>query len=127
MRDGQRRDRAVIFVNRGLLTSKADLDWATFYARQRAQELNLRVAEVLVLGSTDGPHMRALYDVVRRVDSGCVITPDLGHVGGSSDRVTVFAELYTVAPARRYRWRLGLSSVELAEALNPSCPKSEAG
>ncbi|WP_330181185.1 hypothetical protein OHB26_33130 [Nocardia sp. NBC_01503] len=110
-----------------MLTSKADLDWATFYARQRAQELNLRVAEILVLDSADAAHMWALYTAVRRVDSACVITPDLGHVGGRSDRVTAFAELYTVAPVRRYRWRLGLSSAELADALHPSWPDSEAG
>ncbi|WP_330183244.1 hypothetical protein OHB26_06065 [Nocardia sp. NBC_01503] len=125
MSNSQRRDKAVIYVNRGVLTSKADLDWATFYARQRAQELNLRVAEILVLGNSDAAHMESLYNAVRRVDSACVITPDLGHVGGNSDRVTVFAELHTVAPAKRYPWRLGLSSTELADALNP--PQSRTG
>ncbi|WP_067561993.1 hypothetical protein [Nocardia acidivorans] len=119
MSDSEGRDRAVIFINRDVLTSKADLDWARFYARQRAQELGLRVAEIVVLGNTDGSHMQTLYTVVRRVDAARVITPDLGHIGGNSDRVTVFAELHTVTPAKRYPWRLGLSSTELADALNP--------
>ncbi|WP_330182864.1 hypothetical protein OHB26_03880 [Nocardia sp. NBC_01503] len=119
MSNNQRQDKAVIYVNRGVLTSKADLDWATFYARQRAQELDLRVAEILVLGNADGSHMQTLYNSVRRVDSARVITPNLGHLGGNSDRVTAFAELHTVTPAKKYTWRLGLSPTDLAEALNP--------
>ncbi|MRH88794.1 hypothetical protein GFY24_15305 [Nocardia sp. SYP-A9097] len=126
MSNNQRRDKVVIYVNRGVLTSKADLDWATFYARQRAQELNLRVAEILVLGNSDGSHMQTLYNAVRQVDSARVITPDLGHVGGNSDHVTAFAELHTVTPTKTYRWRLGLSSTELADALNPSQSHTDA-
>ncbi|WP_067532260.1 hypothetical protein [Nocardia crassostreae] len=115
----QIQDKAIVYIFRPLLTSKADLDWAEFYARQRAEALNLRVAHVLVVDNTNSDRMGMLYRLARQVDSGCVITPDLKHVGGNARRVTAFAELLTVKPPWRYRWRLRVSAHELRKALEP--------
>ncbi|WP_067542168.1 hypothetical protein [Nocardia crassostreae] len=114
------RHKAIIYIYRPLLTSKADLDWAEFYARQRAEALDLRVASVLVTDNSNQDRTGMLYRLARHVDSAYVITPDLIHIGGNARRVTAFAEPLTVNPQRRYRWRLRVSARELSEALELS-------
>ncbi|MFB7719409.1 hypothetical protein [Nocardia sp. NPDC056100] len=114
----------MIYINLGVLTTKADRDWAEYHSRQRAHDLGLRVADVVVLGNSDGAHMRTLYKSVRKLDAGYVITPNLEHLGGDSADVTAFAELQTVVPAERYRWRLRLSEKELQDALDSRRPQS---
>ncbi|MFB7718092.1 hypothetical protein [Nocardia sp. NPDC056100] len=120
-----RAEKAVIYINLGVLTTKADRDWAEYHSRQRAHDLGLRVADVIVLGNSDGAHLRTLYTTVRKVDAGIVITPNLGHLGGDSVDVTAFAELQTADPAMRYRWRLRLSEKELQDALDSRRPQAQ--
>ncbi|MFD6356003.1 hypothetical protein [Nocardia tengchongensis] len=110
-------DKAVIYIFRPLLTTKADLDWAEFYARQRAQQLGLRVASVLVQDNPHPDRIGTLYRVLREIDCAVVITPSLAHVGGNPRRVTAFAELQTVNPAEVHHWRTRLAAYELATAL----------
>ncbi|MGV9663474.1 hypothetical protein [Nocardia niigatensis] len=112
-------DKAVIYIFRPLLTTKADLSWAEFYARQRAQQLGLRVSGVLVADNSDHDPIGMLYRLLRRIDSAVVITPSLAHVGGNPRRVTAFAELQTVNPAVCHHWRTKVPRRELDEALEP--------
>ncbi|MFJ9370152.1 hypothetical protein ACIRRA_37825 [Nocardia sp. NPDC101769] len=98
-------DKAVIYIFRPLLTTKADRDWAEFFARQRAQQLGLRVSGVLVVDNSDQDRMGMLYRLLRQIDCAVVITPSLAHVGGNPRRVTAFAELQTVDPAACHHWR----------------------
>ncbi|MFJ9371383.1 hypothetical protein ACIRRA_44260 [Nocardia sp. NPDC101769] len=112
-------DKAVIYIFRPLLTTKADLDWAEFYARQRAQQLGLRVSGLLVADNSDSDRMGLLYRLLRRIDCAVVITPSLAHVGGNPRRVTAFADLQTVSPAACHHWRTRVPRCELDEALAP--------
>ncbi|MFI1916800.1 hypothetical protein [Nocardia sp. NPDC020380] len=123
MSDAPRRppDKAVIFIYRPLAATKARLDWTKFYAHQRAVEQNLRVGAVVVADRID-EGVRELLNVVRRLDAGIVITPNLGHLGGSPVAVTRFAELLTVKPPGRFRWAAGEAAareVRLTLALMP--------
>lgn len=123
MTDTPRRppEKAVIFIYRPLAATKARLDWAEFYAQQRAADQNLRVGAVVVADHVD-EGVRELLNVVRRLDAGIVITPNLDHVGGSPVAVTRFAELLTVKPAGRFRWAAGewaAREVRLTLALMP--------
>ncbi|MFF0613097.1 hypothetical protein ACFYUD_30965 [Nocardia tengchongensis] len=111
------QDKAVIYIFRPLLTTRADLDWAVFYARQRAQQLGLRVVSVLVQDSSHLDRMGTLYRLLREIDCAVVITPSLAHVGGNPRRVTAFADLQTVDPAAAHHWRTRLAAYELAAAL----------
>lgn len=113
------QDKAVIYIFRPLLTTKADLDWAEFYARQRAQQLGLRVVSVMVQDSSHLDRMGTLYRLLREIDCAVVITPSLAHVGGNPRRVTAFADLQTVDPAAVHHWRTRLAAYELAAALAP--------
>ncbi|MFJ4656528.1 hypothetical protein ACIP5Y_35130 [Nocardia sp. NPDC088792] len=106
--------KAVIFICRRLLTTKADLDWAEFYARQRAEELGLRVSQIVTEDHYPDARLR---DLLRQHDAPIVITPNLKHVGGKPDYVTGFAELLTVKPKRRYRWRESLEAVAEIKAV----------
>ncbi|MEU6580685.1 hypothetical protein [Nocardia sp. NPDC046763] len=110
-------DKAVIYIFRPLLTTKADLDWAEFYARQRAHTLGLRVSRVLTVDNSHQDRMGMLYRLLRQVDCAVVITPTLAHVGGNPRRVTAFAELQTVDPAQCHHWRTRVPRYELDEAL----------
>ncbi|MFE3060868.1 hypothetical protein [Nocardia sp. NPDC059239] len=112
-------DKAVIYIFRPLLTTKADLDWAEFYARQRAHALGLRVVRVLTVDNSHQDRMGMLYRLLRRVDCAVVITPSVAHVGGNPRRVTAFADLQTVDPAECYHWRTRVPRYELDEALAP--------
>lgn len=112
-------DKAVIYIFRPLLTTKADLDWAEFYCRQRAHKLGLRVSWVLVADDSDADRMGMLYRLLRRIDCAVVITPHLAHVGGNPRRVTAFTELQTVNPAVCHHWRTKVPRRELDEALEP--------
>ncbi|MFE2998646.1 hypothetical protein ACFXG4_27045 [Nocardia sp. NPDC059246] len=114
-----RPDKAVIYIFRPLLTTKADLDWAEFYARQRAHTLSLRVVSVLTVDNSHQDRMGMLYRLLRQVDSAVVITPSLAHVGGNPRRVTAFADLQTVDPAECHPWRTRVPRCELDEALAP--------
>ncbi|MFF0635950.1 hypothetical protein ACFYTS_25990 [Nocardia sp. NPDC004151] len=113
------QDKAVIYIYRPLLTTKADLDWAEFYARQRAGKLGLRVSAVLTVDDTNPDRMGTLYRLLREIDCAVVITPSLAHVGGNHRRVTAFAELQTVNPAECHPWRTLRSAYELSAALAP--------
>lgn len=112
-------DKAVVYIFRPLLTTKADLDWAEFYARQRAQQLGLRVSSVLVQDNSHPDRMGTLYRLLREIDCAVVITPTLAHVGGNPRRVTAFAELQTVDPAECHPWRTLRTAYELSAALAP--------
>lgn len=109
--------KAVIYICRTLLTTKADLDWAEFYARRRAEELGFRVSKVLTEDHCPDTRLR---DLLRRHDCPIVITPSLKHVGGKPDFVTGFAELLTVDPERRYRWR---EPLEVAADVKTACAR----
>ncbi|MFF0635915.1 hypothetical protein ACFYTS_25810 [Nocardia sp. NPDC004151] len=113
------RNKAVIYLFRPLLTTKADLDWAEFHARQCAHQLNLRVAQVLVVDNSHADRMEMLYRLLREIDCAVVITPNLAHVGGNARRVTAFADLQTVSPVERHPWRTLQSAYELSTALEP--------
>ncbi|MET8427901.1 hypothetical protein [Nocardia sp. NPDC004860] len=110
-------DKAVIYIFRPLLTTKADLDWAEFYARQRAHALGLRVAQVLTVDNSNQDRMGMLYRLLRQIDCAVVITPSMAHVGGNPRRVTAFADLQTVNPAECHHWRTKVFATDLAEAL----------
>ncbi|MFE3001385.1 hypothetical protein ACFXG4_41165 [Nocardia sp. NPDC059246] len=110
-------DKAVIYIFRPLLTTKADLDWAEFYARQRAHALGLRVAWVLTVDNSHQDRMGMLYRLLRQIDCAVVITPSMAHVGGNPRRVTAFADLQTVDPAECHHWRTKVFATDLAEAL----------
>ncbi|WP_433566865.1 hypothetical protein ACQP1O_17750 [Nocardia sp. CA-151230] len=110
-------DKAVIYIFRPLLTTKAQLDWAEFHARQRAHTLGLRVSHVLTVGKADQDRMRTLWRLLRQTDCAVVITPSLAHMGGNPRRVTAFAELHTVHPAECHHWRTRVPRCELDEAL----------
>ncbi|WP_433567132.1 hypothetical protein ACQP1O_19270 [Nocardia sp. CA-151230] len=112
-----RPDKAVIYIFRPLLTTKADLDWTEFYARQRAHALGLRVARVLAVDNSNQDRMGMLCRLLRQLDCAVVITPSLAHVGGNPRRVTAFAELQTVDPAQCHHWRTRVPRYELDEAL----------
>ncbi|MFE3961075.1 hypothetical protein ACFXPS_43780 [Nocardia sp. NPDC059091] len=112
-------DKAVIYIFRPLLTTKADLDWAEFYARQRAHALGLRVVWVLTADNSHQDRMGMLYRLLRQIDCAVVITPSLAHVGGNPRRVTAFADLQTVDPAECHHWRTRVPRYELDEALAP--------
>ncbi|MFI1917663.1 hypothetical protein [Nocardia sp. NPDC020380] len=98
--------KAVIFLYRPLVATKARLDWAEFYARQRATEQNLRIGHVIVADHIEAG-IQKLHNALRQMDAAVVITPNLDHVGGSPVVVTKFAELLTVKPAGRFRWAAG--------------------
>lgn len=120
-------DKAVIYIFRPLLTTKADLDWAEFYCRQRAHKLGLRVSWVLVADNSDADRMGMLYRLLRRIDCAVVITPNLAHVGGNPRRVTAFADLQTVKPAVCHHWRTKVPRYELDEALTLDSTGESAG
>ncbi|MGV9666918.1 hypothetical protein [Nocardia niigatensis] len=109
----------MIYIFTPLLTTKADLDWAEFYARQRAHTLGLRVSRVLMVDNSHADRMGMLYRLLRQVDCAVVITPNLSHVGGNPRRVTAFAELQTVDPAECHQWRTKVFAADLTEALKP--------
>ncbi|GAB2452612.1 hypothetical protein [Nocardia tengchongensis] len=110
-------DKAVIYIFRPFLTTKADLDWAEFYARQRAQQLGLRVSWVLVVDNSDSDRMGMLYRLLRQIDCAVVITPTLAHIGGNPRRLTAFEELHTVNPVECFQWRTRVARCELEEAV----------
>ncbi|MEU1205030.1 hypothetical protein [Nocardia sp. NPDC005825] len=116
-----RPDKAVIYIFRPLLTTRADLDWAEFYARQRALQLGLRVCSVLLQDNSHPDRIGTLYRLLREIDCAVVITPTLAHVGGNPRRITAFAELQTVHPAECHPWRTRLGACELTKALVWEC------
>ncbi|MGW4119905.1 hypothetical protein [Nocardia sp. NPDC004711] len=116
-RANEQPSKAVIYIFRPLLTTKADLDWAEFYARQRAHALGLRVVRVLTVDNSNRDRMGMLYRLLRQIDCAVVITPNLAHVGGNPRRVTAFAELQTVNPVECHNWRLRVPRYELDKAL----------
>ncbi|MFJ4655010.1 hypothetical protein ACIP5Y_27360 [Nocardia sp. NPDC088792] len=60
--------KAVIFLYRPLVATKARLDWAEFYARQRAAEQNLRIGQVIVADHIE-TGIQKLHSALRQMES----------------------------------------------------------